>query len=133
MEPNMQSPQPPVTGAPQSAPQTPAPAPMPTPTPEPAPMPQAPRSHLGTILGVGIVVIALVLGGLYLWGASLYESEVQEEMPPMTTEEESTTLPPSTPDEMEAIENDLNATNVDSMDQELNTIDAEIDAALGAQ
>ncbi len=131
----MQSPQPPVTGAPQAAPQapTPAPAPAPTPTPESAPMPAAPRSHLGTILGVGIVIIALVLGGLYLWGASLYEGEVQEEMAPITTEEETTALPPSTPDEMESIENDLNATNVDSMDQELNTIDAEIDAAIGAQ
>jgi hypothetical protein len=96
-------------------------------------MPAAPRSHLGTILGVGIVIIALVLGGLYLWGASLYEGEVQEEMAPITTEEETTALPPSTPDEMESIENDLNATNVDSMDQELNTIDAEIDAAIGAQ
>ena len=117
------------------APQAPAPTPVatPTPTPEPTPMPPAPRSHLGTILGVGIVIIALVLGGLYLWGASLYEDDMQEEMAPGMTEEETAPLPQSTPDEMDAIENDLNATNVDSMDQELNTIDAEIEAAIGAQ
>lgn len=130
MEPNMQSPQPPVTGAPVTPP--PAPAPAPTPMPEPAPMQQAPRSHLGTILGVGIVIIALILGGLYLWGASLYEAEVQEEVIPMATEE-STPLPPSTPDEMDTIEAELNMTDVDSLDQELNTIDTEVNAAAEAQ
>ncbi len=131
MEPNMQSPQPPVTGAPQTPP--PAPTPAPTPTPVPPVMPPAPRSHLGTILGVVIVIVALVLGGLYLWGASLSDEQMQEEVAAPMTTEETTPIPPSPPDEIDTIEAELNMTDVNSLDQELNTIDSEIGAEAQAQ
>lgn len=101
-------------------------------------------SHLGVILGILIVVLSLILGGLYLWSTTFQTQPVAEtpivERP---TEEENNepestnaeadvqvleTL--STSDEIAALEADIESTNLDELDAELQAIEAELDAAL---
>lgn len=97
------------------------------------------HSHIGPILGVLIIMLVLILGGLYLWGSMLsQEASVMEEKTLINNEPETPradadtqileTLSPS--DEISAIEADLSATNLDSLDSDLVTIDAELGAAL---
>lgn len=105
-------------------------------------MPETPgevhHSHIGPILGVLVVVLVLILGGLYLWGASL--SEEQSSQRQIENNEPETpranadiailgTLSPS--DELIAIEADLGSTNIEDIDASLNEIDNELESALG--
>ena len=98
------------------------------------------HSHIAPILGVLIIMLVLILVGLYLWGGMLSkEQSVIEDTPIVNNEPETPraeadvqiyeTLSPS--DELEAIEADLDGTNLDTLDADLNAIDAELDEALG--
>jgi len=104
-------------------------------------------SHLGVILGVLIVLLVLILGGLYLWGATNQASPVsptplvtERPTPEENNEPESTTADAqvqaletvSTSNEIEAIEADIESTTLDELDAELEAIDAELDAALNS-
>ncbi len=98
------------------------------------------HSHIGPILGVLVIMLVLILGGLYLWGGMLAkEAGVVEEVAPIINNEPETpraeadqqifeTLSPS--DDIDAIDADINSTNLDSLEGDLMTIDAELDAAL---
>ncbi len=102
--------------------------------------------HLGVILGVLIVILVLILGGLYLWGTTLTTTsaidtvEVERPTAEENDEPESTNAEAqvetfgavSTSDEIDAIEADIESTNLDELDAELEAIDAELDAALNA-
>ncbi len=91
------------------------------------------------VLGILIVVLVLVLGGLYVWGSQL----VKNATPPPATIEERVNAEPETPraqvdeiilntvstsDEISAIEADLESTNLDTFDNELIQIEAEMGA-----
>lgn len=102
-------------------------------------------SHLGIIIGVLIALLALILGGLYIWSTMLYIPEpiatpqaqrptAEENNEPESTNAEadvqiSETM--STSDEISAIEADLESTNLDNLDAEMTAIEAELEA--GAQ
>lgn len=96
------------------------------------------RSHIGPILGVITLMLALILGGLYIWGGMLTEQAVVVPPPIINNEPETPraeadiqilkTLSPS--DEISAIEADLLSTDNNSLDADLTTIDAEFEAAL---
>ncbi|MCD5382192.1 MAG: hypothetical protein LR017_02640 [Candidatus Pacebacteria bacterium] len=102
-------------------------------------------SHLGPILGVLIVVLVLILGGLYLWGATLSEGpapaaeapteprQIENNEPETPRAEADTHIleTVSSSDEISAIETDIDNTNLDSLDAEIEAIDAELKAALG--
>lgn len=97
------------------------------------------HSHLGPVLGVIIILLALILGGLYLWGGMLAK---QAETPvtefpvnnepetPRATADTQILETMSTSDNLDAIEADISSTNLDSIDSDLGTIDAELNAAL---
>lgn len=101
----------------------------PTQTPEPT------KSSVGPLAGAVIVILLLVAGGLYFWGAQLNK---QEEVLPFipsndTAQEESTNsdmgagLPEqSSSDDVSSIEADANAMNIDQFNSqnsaELNNI-----------
>lgn len=107
-------------------------------------MPESAReqnsSHITPIIGVIIIMLVLIFGGLYLWGGILSAPApvVPLENPIINNEPETpraevdaeilNTLSPS--DEISAIEADLESTNIDSIDTDLTTIDAEFNAAL---
>ena len=93
------------------------------------------HTHMGPILGILVIVLVIILGGLYLWGGMLAEeapvvSEQQiinnepETQRATTDQEILETLSPS--DELDAIEADINSTNLDSLDTDMTSIDAEL-------
>lgn len=105
-------------------------------------------TQLGVILGILIVILVLILGGLYLWGTTIQKVSDELVAPSAetsTTEENDgsentneaanveTVGTLSTSNELEAIEADIESTNLDQLDAELDTIDAELDASLDSQ
>lgn len=85
------------------------------------------KKPLGPVIGVIIIIALIILGGLYLWGGNLFDRG-------MTPEEilnaEDTTLEDlqaqGTSDEVADIEADLNATDLEGIDAELEQIDREL-------
>jgi len=96
-----------------------------------SPAPKKP--WLAITLGIAIVVLVLILGGLYLWGAVLSNKATDSEDSAMmeeenAMEEEEVGPQESTPsDDIEAIEADLEA-DFGDIDAELDAIDAELEA-----
>jgi cytoskeletal protein RodZ len=87
------------------------------------------ESGVGPIIGSIIIIILIVLGGLYFWGYILKNKTVEAPTnnPEQVEQVNSSEISDS---EIAKINDDLNATSTDSIDLELNQIDAEIDAAL---
>ncbi len=103
-----------------------------------------------TVSGAVLIVLALllvtILAGLYYWFTTINNvtstqpqpitverPTIEENNEPESTEAEAeveTLGAVSTSDEIEAIEADIESTNLDELDAELNAIDAELDAAL---
>lgn len=88
------------------------------------------------IIGTLVIVLVLLLCALYLWGA-LLSSPTPEPVPfqaPPNHEPETPRADAdiqilktvSSSDEIAAIEADLNSTNLDSLDQELDLIDRDL-------
>ena len=97
------------------------------------------HSYIAPILGVLLVILVLILVGLYLWGAALtnepvvIEPRVIENNEPETPRAEADaqileTVSPS--DSLEAIEIDIESTNLDSLDAELDEIERELESGL---
>lgn len=91
-----------------------------TPTPETHP-------SMGPIIGTIVIIAVLAVGGLYYWGAQLNREEAQEAMNSemaTTTEEAAPTadelLNVNSSDEIADIEADLQLSNFDNLDAELN-------------
>jgi hypothetical protein len=121
------------------------PAEAPTTQVSPMPEPQETGKSYGPIVGIIIVVILLILAGFYFWGESLstntdlgnpsdtllinenanMEEDVVEDP---VIEEVGTEVgaPLSESDEIEDIEAELDATDLDNLDAELIDIDAEL-------
>ena len=100
------------------------------------------HNRIGLILGLLIVLLILILGGLYLWYAAVFQTvatapEVERFVPEMPNEPEMQNADAevqkmntvSTSNEIEAIEADIESTDLEQMDAELNSIDAELEAA----
>lgn len=88
---------------------------------------EPPTSHHGVPLAIFIVTLALILGGLYLWGSELREREAVEQAPD-TALLQDTKDELSTSDDITTIEADLAATALESMRTELDILDAEAHA-----
>lgn len=97
------------------------------------------HAHLGPMLGALILLVVIILEGLYLWGQSLTKTDPAFQERVIINNEPETpravadaqileTLSPS--DDLGAIEADLNSTNLDSIDADMTTIDAELNATL---
>lgn len=88
--------------------------------------------QVGPVIGAVIIVAVLVIGGLYYWGAELdKQTAVDENLTgeQIAAEEDIATQALSeqgTSDEVSAIEDDLNLTDLDDLDAELGNIDAEL-------
>ena len=72
------------------------------------------NSSAGLIIGIIVILVIILLGGLYFWK----QSAVDEEM--MTNETVESINTQSEADDTSSIEADLNSTNVDNLDAELN-------------
>lgn len=88
----------------------------------------------GALIGSIIIIIVLIAGGLYLWSNKMQENQMMDEMmledgmmiengemmPEEADAAAAVLSAQGTSDETAAIETDLNATNFNEMDGELN-------------
>ncbi len=95
----------------------------------PPPVPQPQKSSIGPVAGAIIVILLLIAGGLYFWGAQL--NQMESDPPPYIqsndtsaanenlTSDTGAGLPPqSSSDDVSSIEADANAMNIDQLNAE---------------
>jgi len=72
------------------------------------------NSSAGLIIGIIIILVIIILGGLYFWKQNAVDEEIRanETVESINTQSES--------DDTSSIEADLNSTDVDYVDAELN-------------
>jgi hypothetical protein len=87
--------------------------------------PKKQEGAVGPIIGSIIIIALIVLGGLYYWGSIINSNQKNEDV-----KAEETIPALSESDEIIDIEEDLEATNLNEIDELLNDIDVEIDDAL---
>lgn len=88
------------------------------------------KKSFGPIFGIIVIIVLLILAGFYFWGNSLRTAP--QDLP--TADEIATQADPAlsdlatqeTSDEIDAIEADLDATDLEGLDAELDVIDAEL-------
>jgi uncharacterized protein HemX len=93
----------------------------------PAQAPVAQHGSMGPVIGAIVVIAILAVGGLYYWGAELRKTEMnmsnEQEYAPVEADESAPTaqelLDVSTSDEISDIQTDLEASNFDALDAEL--------------
>ncbi|HLD38384.1 MAG TPA: hypothetical protein VJA20_03010 [Candidatus Nanoarchaeia archaeon] len=88
---------------------------------------------IGSIIGLAIIMVILIFGGLYYWGAQINKQQTQEQLDNTTAEMIENQLDTALEqlqaqnesDEIADIEVDLNDTALEGLDQELENIDVE--------
>lgn len=88
---------------------------------------------IGSIIGLAIIIVILIFGGLYYWGAQINKQQTQEQLDNTTAEMIENQLDTALEqlqaqnesDEISDIEIDLNDTVLEGLDQELENIDVE--------
>lgn len=95
------------------------------------------KSSWGSAIGIVLIVAVIIIGGLYFWGQKIDERMSEYEAGDVTVEEilnapdaqlEALSEEQSTSTDIADIENDLNMTDLDSLDAELDAIEAELGA-----
>lgn len=84
------------------------------------------KSGIGSIIGIIIIISIIILGGLYFWGKRIEESKLKEALvnggnsQVMQEQNEAAAIKSvNSSDDLNSIEADLNATNFDNLDVEL--------------
>jgi len=80
----------------------------------------------GAIIGAIIIVVLLIIGGLYFFGQRSNEELAPAEILSQPDAAVEVLETQGTSDEITAIEEDINVTNLDGLDVELGNIDAEL-------
>ncbi|TSC86950.1 MAG: hypothetical protein G01um10148_55 [Parcubacteria group bacterium Gr01-1014_8] len=95
-----------------------------------APLPQREKSSIGPLIGTLIIVLIIAAGGLYFWGAKL-NSMNSNNLPPLILGDDSAGLPPtSSSDSVAAIEMDVSATDMDTLEREVGADMQAIDSSM---
>lgn len=98
-----------------------APAPMPSPAPAPAPAGgQGGANPIGPVAAVAIVIALIIVGALYFWGKHEWSGDMTGDA---SATEVDAIADTSSSDALADIEADLDATALDNLDAELNTLD----------
>lgn len=94
-------------------PQQYTPAPQTNTTPLPPAMPQKKSSPVGSIVGAIIVILILIFGGLYFWGAQLEKQQMQNEQLPFIPSTQSNDIASTAAesDQVSDIEADMTASD----------------------
>ena len=83
------------------------------------------KSSIGSIIGTIIIIAIIILGGLYFWGKRIEEAKIKEnlvmEQASSTAEENEAAAinSMSSSDDLSSIEADLNNSNLNGLDSEL--------------
>ncbi len=96
------------------------PTPTPTPTPNVVQNMQPHESSMGAVIATIIVLALIILGGLYFWGQR--SNSMDQTYPSGQAQNDNmyTIESQSSSDETSSIKADLEATDVDNLDAELN-------------
>lgn len=94
----------------------------------PVPHEDVRKPGIGPVAGTAIIILLLIAGGLYFWGAKLNKEAIENPPPFIPSNDElrvqtdaNVGLPPqSASDEAAAIEADLDAINLEAIDAENN-------------
>jgi len=84
------------------------------------------QKSAGPVIGIIIIVLVLVFGGLYFWGKRVTQEPTPEAIMNMPDSQLETLGTQNTSDEVTAIEEDLNATDLENLDAELGDIEKEL-------
>lgn len=98
-------------------------------------VPESKPPYMAILFGVLVLLLALALGGFYLWGSMIAKDAEEQQVLDAAT---ASSTPQETPvvtesDSIETIEADLEGESFESIDAELEAIDAEIEGGAGAQ
>ncbi|MCA9360973.1 hypothetical protein KC845_00295 [Candidatus Kaiserbacteria bacterium] len=104
------------------------------------------RAYMPYMLASMIILLLLILAGLFYWQLLIKKTEIvpsnslrptaaQNKEPESTTARAQTdaTLTTSTSDELSAIEADIESTDLETLDSEINAINAELETVAEAQ
>ena len=98
------------------------------------------HAHVGPVLAVLVIILICILGGLYLWGSLLTneavatpsERNIVNDEPETTRAQADSQMlgAVSSSNALDAIYADLESTNLDTLDNELDQITRELEATL---
>ncbi len=83
------------------------------------------KSSIGSIIGTIVIIAIIILGGLYFWGKRVEEAKLREQLvtdnTPQTNQTNEAAVIKSTTnsDDLDSLEADLKATNLNNLDSEL--------------
>ena len=81
------------------------------------------KSGIGSIIATIIIIALIILGGLYFWGKRVEESKMKQDLvtgsDQMTPGDETANVNNASSDDLNSIEADLNATNMDNLGAEM--------------
>ena len=82
------------------------------------------KSSIGSTIATVIIIAIIILGGLYFWGKRIEESKLKKDLitdsKPETMDESANLIySVSAGDDLDSIETDLNATNLNNLGTEL--------------
>jgi hypothetical protein len=92
------------------------------------PAPQVQDTNIGSIIGIIVIIAVIILGGLYFWGKRVEEAKLRQSIVEENAVATQETVPvdeatkikgTSQSDELNSIEADLNATNLEDLNPEL--------------
>lgn len=95
------------------------------------------KSSWGSAIGIILIVAVIIIGGLYFWGQKIDERLSEYEGQNITVEDilnapdsqlEALSEEQSTSTDITDIESDLDMTDLDNLDTELDAIEAELEA-----
>jgi hypothetical protein len=86
------------------------------------------KKQTGSIIGSIIVVIVILIGGLYFWGTTNKTDTIDPTIDPETGEPVQDIIGDAlreqgTADDLDTIESDLNATDINSIDADVESIE----------
>lgn len=102
-------------------------------TPRPEPAQEVQKKSIGPVIGIAIIVVIIIFGGLYYWGAQINKQDARNHQESLSAQQIENEADPATQqlqtqsqsDEIVDIETDLNTTDLENLDQELENIDLE--------
>jgi len=85
---------------------------------EPRPEQNGERKQMGPMLGIVIILIIIVFGGLYFWGARLNDAKNDIDQIPLILGDDGSSITPSqtASDSPENIESDFDTTDIDALE-----------------
>lgn len=84
------------------------------------------EKSIGSLIGIIIIIAIIVIGGLYFWGKQINDAQTPEEIMNQPDPQAQSLREQGSSDDIQSIENDLEATQLNNLDAELEDIEQEL-------